>query len=269
LGLSESAAALLRENGYDLLVDLVRAQAGKHAPTKVHELRMLALAKLEMFISDLLREHLGAFEALTSHVTLLEGIREADLRALWEENVTTIGMLVTVDRSRFRFPLERWTKGATLLARASPVPHEIDGLFNREFAPRSMYDVITSTPRYLLGIGPIYARRLRWAGVQTIGALATWPPARLEREIGVTPTLANAFADRAAAALGTTRRAEGETWAMASMRASVSRFRAAAGAGDLVRYGSDVDALARNAAALLEEYVRLVDSELAHRRSPD
>ncbi len=259
LGITESAAALLVEHGYELLVDLARMQPGKMALTRVQELRTVAMAKLETFAADLLKESLEPYDALTSNVAVLDGISEPQLRALWAANITTISTLVTARPARFRFPIARWVRGATLLARASPVPRDIDGLFDREFAPRSMFDVLTASPRYLMGIGPVYARSLRHAGITTIGAMAARSAADLRRDLGVSPLMATAFADRAAAAAGIPRKADRVDDAMADLRAAVTRFRVAVDSSDLGSYGRDIDVMARAASAMLEEYLDLME----------
>lgn len=269
LGISENAAVFLSEHGYERIVDLVRMQPGAQTHTIVRQLREVATTTFDAFIADFLRRPLEPYDALTSNVALIADGDEERLRALWDANITTISMLVTVDPSTLGIDVGRWVRGATLLARATRVPGDIGALFNKEFDPDSMYDVITASPRYLLGIGPKFARRLRRIGIETIGTLSQRTSVEIQRELGLSPALADAFIERASAAVGVKRPPAHVDEALADLKAIVERFRVTVSEQDLETYGPEVDILARDTVTMLQEYITFIETTCRMRRWSD
>jgi len=269
MAISEASVERLADAGVERLVDMLRVEPGRNVPKDINVLRRMATEAYETFIGDFLEESLEPGDALTANIGLISEADPVAIRDLWDHGVTTMSMLAALDPEEYSVEIRRWIDAAGYIASASRVPPDVRAMFNREFDPNSMLDVIRASPRYLLGIGPKYSRKLRRWGIENVGTLSMQSPRDIRDALKIPPSLATGFVEKAGESIGATRPPESVEEALADLRTVTERFRVAMTENDIDRLGDDVAILSRDLDIMLGEYITFVETTERMRRGPD
>ncbi len=269
MAVSEGSLERLTDAGVERLVDMLRVEPGRNVPKDINALRKMAREAYDTFIRDFLDESLEPGDALAANIGLISEADQKAIRDLWDSGVTTLSMLAALDPEEYRVEIRRWIDAAEYIAAASRVPPEVRAMFNREFDPDSMLDVIQASPRYLLGIGPKYSRKLRRWGIENIGTLAMQPPRDIRDALKIPPSLATGFVEKARESIGAMRPPGSVDEALADLKSVRERFKAAVSENGIDKLGDDMAILSRDLDIMLDEYVTFVETMERMRRGPD
>jgi len=269
MAISEASLERLADAGVVRLVDMLRVETGRNVPKDINVLRRMAIEAYETFIGDFLEESLEPGDALTANIGLISEADPVAIRDLWDHGVTTMSMLAALDPEEYSVEVRRWIDAAEYIAAASRVPPDIRAMFNREFDPNSMLDVIRASPRYLLGIGPKYSRKLRRWGIENVGILSMQSPRDIRDALKIPPSLATGFIEKAGESIGVSRPPESVEEALADLRTVTERFRLAMAENGIDTLGDDIAILSRDLDIMLDEYITFVETTERMRRGPD
>jgi len=269
MAVSETSLDKLADAGVERLVDMLRVEPGRNVSKDINALRRTAIETYETFIRDFLDESLEPGDALTANIGLISEADPVAIRDLWDSGVTTLSMLAALDPEEYSVEIRRWIDAAEYIAGATRVPPDVRAMFNREFDPNSMLDVIQASPRYLLGIGPKYSRKLRRWGIENIGTLAMQPSRDIRDALRIPPSLATGFVEKARESIGATRPPGSVDEALADLKNVTERFKAAIAENGVDELGDDIAILSRDLNIMLEEYVTFVETTERMRRGTD